>query len=367
MTNIIDPAPPPGHSRRSKRWLALLLASMLLHVIVYQWAEGLIGMPSLHNRESVVITTELKSVPPPVPPAAEKVTVAPTSRPQRAPIRQTPPAVVQPEVEISPVTDMPGTSAEGLLETPELTAADKTETPAQEPANPAPQESTATRYKISLPPSAELKYDVQALRKGQQWYGNGLFRWESGGDSYRITGEAGVTMLFKITVLNFKSEGLIGEQGLAPVLYSEKPLNKSLVNTHFQHTNGKISFSASEASYPYKGGEQDRASIIWQLAGIGRGDPAQFAPGTEIDLVVAGTRDADTWRIKVIGEEEIDTGLGTLTAWHVSRTPLPGSYDRRIDIWLAPQRNWYPVKVRYTEANGDFFDLSLMALTPITN
>lgn len=367
MTNIIDPAPLPNHSRRSKRWLALLSASVLLHVIAYQWAEGLIGMPSLHNRESVVITTELKPVPPPVPPAVEKVAVAPTPRPQRAPVRHALPAVVQPEAESSSVTNIPGTSAEGPLETPEQAEANKTETPAPEATSPAPQESTATRYKISPPPSAELKYDVQALRKGQQWYGNGLFRWEAGGDSYRIIGGAGITMLFKITVLNFKSEGLIGEQGLAPVLYSEKPINKSLVNTHFQHANGKISFSASEASYPYKGGEQDRASIIWQLAGIGRGDPAQFASGTEIDLVVAGTRDADTWRIKVIGEEEIDTGLGKLTAWHVLRTPLPGSYDRRIDIWFAPQHNWYPVKVRYTEANGDFFDLSLTALTPITN
>ena len=261
---------------------------------------------------------------------------------------------------------MPGASAEGPLETPELT--DANETPPAEPAKPAaPQESPAPRYKIAPPPSAELKYDVQALIKGQQWYGNGLFRWESGSDSYRLTGEANVTLLFKITVLNFKSEGLINEQGLAPVLYSEKPFRKSLVNTHFQHANGKISFSASEASYPYKGGEQDRASIIWQLASIGRGGAAQFAPGAEVDIDVAGTRDLDTWRIKVIGEEEIDTGLGKLTAWHVVRSPRPGSYDRSIDIWFAPQRDWYPVKVRYTEANGDFIDMSLTAQTPLTN
>jgi len=366
MKNIIDPVPSPSHSRRSARWLALLLASVLLHAIVYQWAEGLIGMPSLHTRESTVITTELKPLPPPAPPAAEKVAVTPTPRPQRAPIRHASPAVVQPEVENLPVTDMPGASAEGPLETPELT--DANETPVAEPAKPTvPQESTAPRYKIAPPPSAELKYDVQALIKGQQWYGNGLFRWESGSDSYRLTGEANVTLLFKITVLNFKSEGLINEQGLAPVLYSEKPFRKSLVNTHFQHANGKISFSASEASYPYKGGEQDRASIIWQLASIGRGGAAQFAPGAEVDIDVAGTRDLDTWRIKVIGEEEIDTGLGKLTAWHVVRSPRPGSYDRSIDIWFAPQRDWYPVKVRYTEANGDFIDMSLTAQTPLTN
>ena len=123
--------------------------------------------------------------------------------------------------------------------------------------------------------------------------------------------------------------------------------------------------SSVAATYPYKGGEQDRGSIIWQLAGIGRGDAAQFAPGAELDVVVAGNRDADTWIIKVIGQEEIDTPLGRMNTWHVSRAPRPGSYDQAIDIWFAPEREWYPVKVRYTYANGDYLDLSVSSLTPL--
>lgn len=54
-------------------------------------------------------------------------------------------------------------------------------------------------------------------------------------------------------------------------------------------------------------------------------------------------------------------GVST-TAWHVARAPKRGSYDQKLDIWLAPQQNWYPVRLRYTEANGDYLDMSLTRL-----
>lgn len=220
----------------------------------------------------------------------------------------------------------------------------------------APSGSAAARYKIDPPPSAELKYDVQALQEGQTVYGHGKLLWQSEGKHYIASGDAGVLFF---TVLNFKSEGEINEFGVAPVLYSEKRFRKSATNTHFHRERNTISFSASEMSYPRSGGEQDRSSIIWQLVGIGRGDAGKFLPGAEINIFVAGVRDAETWHIQVIGQEEIEVGAAKTNAWHVARAPRPGSYDQKIDIWLAPQQEWYPVKIRYTEKNGDYLDMLL--------
>ena len=58
--------------------------------------------------------------------------------------------------------------------------------------------------------------------------------------------------------------------------------------------------------------------------------------------------------------------IGTLQTWHLVRIPKPGSFDDRVDIWLAPQHEWYPVKVRYTDLRpeGDYIDLALSALSP---
>ena len=331
-----------------------MIASLLLHLVVFDWANGHLALPSLRDAQPKVITTELHA--PPAPPPA--VAAAPKRKPKP---RRPPPPPLEPaaqateEIAALPPSfvDAQGAAVEAAPET----------AVAETPQAAAPAESAAGPvYKIDPPPSAELRYDVQALRDGRQWYGSGMFTWEASGNRYSITGEASVTILFKITVLNFRSEGAINGYGVAPVLYSEKPWRKAMTNTHFQHDKQKISFSASQASYPYKGGEQDRASIMWQMAAIGRGDPSRFASGAAFDLMVAGARDAETWRIDVLGLEEIDTGYGNMAAWHVLRAPRPGSYDQRIDFWLAPQHEWYPVKLRYTYANGDHLEMSLTSL-----
>lgn len=74
-------------------------------------------------------------------------------------------------------------------------------------------------------------------------------------------------------------------------------------------------------------------------------------------------RDGEVWNIQVIGEEEIEVGIGKLRAWHVTRTPRQGSYEQKLDIWLAPEQNWYPVRLRFTEVNGDYLDMSLSSIT----
>lgn len=349
----------------------MLLASVVLHLIAFNWADGRLGIPASRDAEPTIITTTLLTEPPaPAPPA---VAPRPKARPKirkKSPVAPVPVQAPVPE----PVAEMeapaaspsgneaPGTSVETVAAVATETASES-ELAASDSTSEAVQ--PAIRYKVDPPPSAELKYDVQALRDGAKWYGKGMFRWEAAGGSYSITGEARVSFLIDITVLNFKSEGTITDFGIAPVLYSEKPWRKALTNTHFQHANRKISFSASEAVYPWHGGEQDRASIMWQLAAIGRGDAGQFVPGAQIDIVVAGARNAETWRIQVIGQEEVETAYGRLAAWHVVRAPGQGSHDQTIDIWLAPQQEWYPVRLRYTYANGDYLDMSLSGMTPV--
>lgn len=357
---------PPAQSRssdthRSARRIALpvtLLASLLWHLLLVQWANGHFAIPAFRSETTTVITTELR----PAPIVAKPVTPAPP-KPKRkpkprlaAPPPPPPESVTEAVAEIPAITEVPVADAAPAAEAAE---------PLPHIADAAPEaDDTKGGFRFDPPPSAELKYDVQALRDGNRWYGTGVFQWDAADGSYVITGEASITFLLKITVLNFRSEGAINASGIAPVLYSEKPWRKAMTNTHFQHENRKISFSASQAVYPYNGGEQDRASIMWQLAGIGRGDPAQFTPGGAFDIMVAGARDADVWRIDVVGLEEIDTSHGKMTAWHVVRAPKPDSYEQKIDIWLAPQHEWYPAKVRFTYANGDYLDMLLAELTP---
>jgi hypothetical protein len=350
---------------RSRRWIALLVASILLHLFAYNWADGRIGLPSWREPDRTVITVALKTAEPAALPSPAPSPPKTRAKPRHAAVAQQPApvAVADAAPSLPPEgIEVPGTSVESATEIASVEPA--TDSQSGEPAAPAakPQEQAA-HYKVDPPPSAELKYDVLALREGQTVYGHGKISWRTEGNSYTITGEAGILFF---TVLNFRSEGVIDGFGVAPVMYSEKRFRRSETNTHFHRERNTISFSASTVSYPRKGGEQDRASIIWQLAGIGRGDSEKFVPDTDIDIFVAGMRDAETWHIRVIGEEVIELDSGKVTAWHLVRMPRPGSYDQKLDIWLAPQQQWYPVKLRYTETNGDYLDMSLSNLNPVT-
>lgn len=344
----------------SLRWLYLLAAVALLHVIVISWLTGVISMPPHEPADSqapIVAMIEMQK-------PARIATDAPTHpKPKRKikshratslPLAKAPAtmpasqalsptvATVEPE---AAVTDIANMSA-----SPEVAS----------PSGAAPDQASGASYKISLPPSAVLKYDVQKTSKeSQPMYGRGSIDWKTDGSRYIVNGDAGVLFF---TVLNFKSEGTIDEAGIAPEIYSEKRFRKSETATHFHRERNTISFSSSTKSYPRTGSEQDRASVIWQLAGIGRGDNAQFNAGAEIPIVVAGTRDAEIWRMQIVGQEEITIDGETTNAWHITRIPRSGSHDQKLDIWLGPQQNWYPVRLRYTETGGDYLDMSLTSL-----
>jgi hypothetical protein len=350
---------------RMLRWLAPALASVLLHVFAFEWMNSnLHAMPWERSGERIVMASL-------VPAAAISWKAPPPAavQPQKARAK---PAVVRRAVQPAPQsnaitpdiaateptvgTEASGTNANAAVA---LVSASRPAKP-PEPPPPAAQENDKAQFHVDPPPSIELQYDVQKVsHEGNPIYGHGKIAWQVDGDRYVINGEAGV--LF-ITALTFKSEGTIDEHGVAPVIYSEKRFRRSETNTHFHRERNTISFSASTQTYPRQGGEQDRASIVWQLAGIGRGDSAKFVQGAEFDLFVAGIRDGEVWRIQVIGEEDITADGVKTSAWHVMRMPRTGSYDQKLDIWLAPQLGWYPVKIRYTENNGDYLDMSVSNL-----
>jgi hypothetical protein len=347
------------------RWPTLFVASLLLHLLLFGWVDGRLVFPAGARPEPAVLDVALHAPPPP-PRAAPEPKPKPPARKARP--RRAPPPVAAPA---APVTD-----AVTLAPEPEATeASGAADAEAQDDTPPLAEVMPQLDYEpaaprllwqaVDLPPSAELRYDVVALKKEQHWYGNGVFTWESKDGGYRLVGEANASLLFfKITVLNFSSEGVINEYGIAPERYSEKPWRKPATNTDFRHAQHKILFSANNASHPYYGGEQDRASVLWQLAGIGRAAPERFRAGDELEVVVAGTRDARPWRIRILGQEQIETELGELHTWHLARVRPDGDGEQRIDVWLAPEQNWYPVKVRQTDADGDYLDLSLSKLIP---
>lgn len=213
------------------------------------------------------------------------------------------------------------------------------------------------KHKVNLPPSADLSYSIRAKQSGMRIDGDGLVHWTAANRRFEVISETRAGLLGKI--LETRSEGGIDEYGLAPSRFTEKRFRKRAVTTSFDRASNTIAFGNSSQSYRLQGGEQDRNSALWQLIAVARGAPGQFKTGSEWSFVVAGHADAEPWIFKVLKQDKIRTPMGELNAVHISRAPPPDSKDQKLDIWLAPSLEWYPVRLRFTEADGDYIEQTL--------
>jgi hypothetical protein len=346
----------------TRRWriAALILLTIVLHVLAIHWGKDYFNAANADERAASSVSVTLHPLALPTQPVSLPAAAAP--KPPKA-VKPRPPASPAPQ----PAAAVANVAAAGDNQSPiDTPAPEPVQTAsAAEPAAPKDDStpvSQGTQYHFDPPPSAALEYDVVAFSDNLTWRGTSTLDWKTDGSRYTVDGEVYTRLFAKIAFLNFTSSGEIGAFGVEPELYTEKKRNRAATNTHFNRERNVVSFSASTTSYPRAGGEQDRASLIWQLAAIGRGDSGKFAPGAVIDMFVAGVRDGEVWRMQVVGQEEIRLITGAAQAWHVVRQPRPGSYEQRLDIWLEPGRQWYPARLRFTETNGDYLELSLSGL-----
>ncbi len=222
-------------------------------------------------------------------------------------------------------------------------------------------ERTAIKYKINLPPSADLAYTVKAKQSGLTLDGTTTIRWRAANKKFSIETETRAALVGKI--LEAKSEGTIDEYGLAPAVFTQKRFRKPQTTTTFDRRTKTITFTKSSQTYPIKGGEQDRSSAVWQLAAIARGAQSKFKPGSTWTFFVAGDDDAESWTFKVIKQEKIKTPLGDLNAFHVVSMPASDSKGQQLDIWLAPSQEWYPVRLRFTEDDKESIEQILQKIS----
>ncbi|NML62721.1 DUF3108 domain-containing protein [Massilia sp. RP-1-19] len=343
----------------------LIGATLLLHYVAIGWVGNGMGLQQRSEPAAPApIVAQLRAPPPPVrqPAAADVAPKPPPKRRIPAPIKKAAPVEAVAQEEPAPAAPTPAaptpaapTPAEPTPAEPEVvpeTPVVAEEVPAEEPPAEAPAAPLPRQYKANVPPSSHLALELERIdAKGTLWHGVAEMSWKVDGGSYAMTFDAGISMLVtRVNLLSLASEGSVGEGGFVPRVATEKRRGRAQTATHFNNEQGSITFSASQNAAPLVAGAQDKATLPLQLAAIARADPAQFEGGLEI--TVGEERAASVYTFVVVGQEEIETKLGKLQTWRLSRPPKPGSYNSRLDVWLAPGRGWYPVRIRNTEASG---------------
>ena len=361
-----------------KLWLPLAVIAIILiaHLLLIQWVQDSLEFMRLLDADNEPVEIVLRAPTPSAP--AQTTPAAPKKIPPAEPTPAIPaPSAVQ-EVTPAPTAPRVDTASEtNNVPNSESTAQMHAEGNATSTASVSPNLSNdvpekkyelepATALKantppflfeqVSFPPSAELRYNALAAQGARSLSGSGNIVWQHDGQSYTLKGEASALLL---SLLSYQSSGQLSKAGILPDLYYEKRIGKSATQTHFVRERKTISFSASTATYEIQGGEQDRGSVIWQLVGIARGDPTKLEPGLMFETVIAGSKAADRWRVQVSSKESLTLTDGTIAAWHFSLTPAVSSFDYQIDLWLSPEKEWYPVKIMYANRAGANLTMTL--------
>ena len=204
------------------------------------------------------------------------------------------------------------------------------------------------------PTHTRLVYDITGEVKGRNIFAEGRFEWTVQDERYDAVLEVRMVLLGKRTQT---SVGRIGPQGLMPERFGERQRDEAA--THFDHEGQRVRFSRNRPDAVLLPGTQDRLSVILQLAARLQAQPERFPVGQVWEVPVASSRDVSLWRWSVGQTENVDLPKGRMRAIHFTRAPLH-EHDQTIELWMAPALQHLPVRIRISQANGDWLDQRLV-------
>ncbi len=222
------------------------------------------------------------------------------------------------------------------------------------PAAPAvaspPAQAQPTPGLNPLPAHFELQYRIFLGDQGIP-LGHASYVWIADDNRYTlvsITQAEGLLALFQPGSLQQTSTGHVDQSGLVPDDFEIQRGNADkTTRIHIDHNQHIATVSRSDRTFtePVPDHAQDILSVIFQLA--------LHAPFSQpLLLNVTSGKAFKPYHAIVVGEETIVTPLGKLRTLHLSRPAEDG--EDSMDIWLAKDLNFAPVKVRYHESQlGD--------------
>lgn len=287
---------------------------------------------------------------------------APPPTPQYEPDKPAEPAVVaESEAQATDASEAPPPPVAAATAPPSPTPTETlAPTPASanagaEPPTDARLQPAPTRPTL-LPGNRWLRYDVTGQAKGLNYRASGEISWQTGEGRYQADFKISA---FLVGSRSQQSTGRITDTGLEPERFADK--NRSERAAHFEPEQGRIRFSNNAPDAPWLPGTQDRLSVFFQLAAWLNARPESLREGQRLSLPVAGTSGADQWQLLVQALEPLDLPAGRWDALRVEVLPQK-TFDQRIELWLAPQLDHLPVRIRITQSNGDVADQQLSAL-----
>lgn len=345
----------PGQPRRGgtlPRALLVFTSVLVLHAwALYRIATGLETL----NPEDVTqqtLSVALLTPPPPPPPRAAPPAPKPRPRASSAPTIAPPAPPVEPEP--MPVPEPPPPE-------PPPPEPPPAEPPPPEPIPVPPEPSKLPPGVEDLPTKGRIAYKTTYTRmRGISALTYVDFAVDPGNARYELW----LRTVDPPGLLDLKSTGWLRPFGIAPEKYVERVeiANREL-RAEFDWPTNLVSFVGRGAGSPAQFGDgvQDPLSLQFHLPLLAQAYPWRFAPGSEVTFAVARRR-VENYSFVVEGQEGVSIDGKEIPAVKIERKRGPDA-NRRVEIWMAPDYQWLPVRLRFTDTNDEVWD-SVLAHLP---
>ena len=221
-----------------------------------------------------------------------------------------------------------------------------------------PASNALTAKTGDFPPSTQINYKLVGQERGLIYNASGSLKWQAQAANDKGLPRAYEAELqvkaFLVGSRVWRSTGSLTDNGLAPLRYSDRWRGERAA--HFETANQKISFSGNMPSAPLQAGAQDQLSLFIQMAAAVTAK--NYAPGSQLMVQTATTRDAVNWTITFQSTEEIVVDGKKLETQRWVCLPR-GKYDSQIELWLSPAHGGLPLRIKISQVNGNFIDMEM--------
>ena len=206
-----------------------------------------------------------------------------------------------------------------------------------------------------LPRRVDIEF---AVYMGSVRIGEGTDHFEHDGRTYRISSESSTAGLAAIYRMQIKREarGQVTPAGLRPETYSEMRNGKVKRSVRFDWDRKQATLYDGEKSKVVPLPER-----TWDTTSFGYNFTWFRPDGKELTVNLTDGRRINEYEYAVVGRERLDTEIGSIETLHMKK--VQDDDDKRgFEVWLAVERHYAPVRIRYIGKDGTVFDSKVTKL-----